>query len=137
MQQEIRERNFDSEWKFRASRSSGPGGQNVNKIETRVELRFHIGLSQVLTEEEKSIVREKLAGRINSADELIIVSQSERSQLKNKGKAIEKFFTLLSLALIARKIRRHRRPTLSSIQKRLEEKRKQSEKKERRKPFND
>ncbi len=76
---EIQNRNFSSEAKFSASKSSEPGGQNVNKVNTKVELRFCILKSALLSDEEKKIVLEKLAHKINSEQELIVVSQSERS----------------------------------------------------------
>ena len=135
MAEDIRNRNFEQEWVFTASRSSGPGGQNVNKVNTRVELRFLIGASEVLTEEEKLLIREKFSARINANDELIITSQSERSQLRNKEKTIEKFFSLLFFALTPKKNRKRTKPTQASILRRLEEKRKRSEKKDRRKPI--
>ena len=123
---------FTRELHFTASRSSGPGGQHVNKVSTRMELRFHIASSSLLSEEEKGLLTEKLATRINTAGELILVSQSERSQLKNKEKVIEKFFTLLKRALSPRKKRKPTKPTQASKEERLEAKRIQSEKKDRR-----
>jgi len=131
----LKNRIFDHDWMFSATRSSGPGGQNVNKVNTRVELRFNIGLSEGLTNEEKMIIREKLAGKINSNDEIIIVSQSERTQLKNKEKSIEKFYTLLARALFKQKKRFRTHPTQASVLKRLEWKKRNKEKKEGRKPL--
>jgi ribosome-associated protein len=128
----IKDRDFSSELHFTATRSSGPGGQNVNKVNTRVELRFVIIASSLLSEEEKSLILAKLEKKINSEGELIIVSQSERSQLKNKEKAIEKFYSLLSQASTPRKKRKPTSPSPASIEERLESKRKQSEKKVRR-----
>ena len=128
----LNDRDFISELHFTASRSSGPGGQNVNKVSTKVELRFHIDSSALLTDEEKILLLEKLAKKINSEGELILVSQTERSQMKNKEKVIEKFYTLLTRALTPRKKRKPTKPSLASKEERLEEKRKQAEKKERR-----
>jgi ribosome-associated protein len=124
---------FSAELHFSASRSSGPGGQNVNKVSTKMELRFHVASSFLLSEEEKALVAEKLGNRINMAGELVLVSQSERSQSQNKEKVTEKFFTLLARALTPRKKRKPTRPTMASKEERLEKKRQQSEKKERRK----
>jgi ribosome-associated protein len=124
---------FSNELYFSASRSSGPGGQNVNKVNTRVELRFNIPFSSLLSDEEKSLLLEKLANRINSDGELILVSQTERSQMKNKKKVIEKFYSLLIRALTPRKKRKPSKPSQASIEERLETKHKQAEKKERRK----
>jgi ribosome-associated protein len=126
------DRDFGSEMHFSASRSSGPGGQHVNKVSTRMELRFHIVNSLLLTDSEKELIMEKLAGRINLAGELIVVSQSERSQLQNKEKSIEKFYILITRALTPRKKRKPTRPTRAAKEERLEAKRQQGEKKERR-----
>ncbi|MCX6267530.1 MAG: alternative ribosome rescue aminoacyl-tRNA hydrolase ArfB [Bacteroidetes bacterium] len=127
------DRDFIGEMHFSASRSRGPGGQNVNKVSTKMELRFHVASSALLSEEEKILVEDKLASRINAAGELVLVSQSERSQLQNKDKVIEKFYALLTRALTPRKKRKPTRPSRASKEERLEVKRQQSEKKERRK----
>jgi ribosome-associated protein len=129
----LNDRDFSSELHFSASRSSGPGGQNVNKVNTKVELRFDIASSNLLSDEEKILLLEKLAKKINSDSELILVSQTERSQIKNKEKVIEKFYSLLIRALTPRKKRKPTKPSQASKEERLEEKRKQAEKKERRK----
>jgi len=126
-------RDFSPEFTFTASRSSGPGGQNVNKVSTRVELRFDVMGSTLLSAEEKEIILLKLAKKINSEGELILVAQTDRSQLKNKENVIEKFYALLTKALTPIKKRKPTRPTRAAKEKRLEEKQIQSEKKERRK----
>lgn len=126
-------RDFTPELHFSASRSSGPGGQHVNKVSTKMELRFHVALSVLLSEEEKMLIMEKLASRINIAGELVLVSQTERSQLQNKEKVTEKFYALITRALTPRKKRRPTRPSMASKEERLDIKRQQSEKKERRK----
>lgn len=131
---EISQRDFNPELFFTATRSSGPGGQHVNKVSTRIELRFDIQASHLLLDEEKSILVSKLAGRINKEGILILVSQTERSQHDNKKKVIEKFHKLIEKALIPVKKRRTTRPTLTSRIKRLETKHIHSEKKARRKP---
>jgi ribosome-associated protein len=128
----LKERDFSSELHFSASRSSGPGGQNVNKVNTKVELRFSVISSSLLSDEEKLLVSEKLAGKINGDNELVLVCQAERSQLKNKEKVIEKFYSLLIRALTPRKKRKPTAPSRASKEERLETKRKQAEKKERR-----
>ena len=114
---------------FSASRSSGPGGQNVNKINSRIELRYPIKNSKILTNIEKQQIYKKLANRINSEGELIITAQENRSQVKNKELAINKFFNLLTIALKQQKKRVATKPTKISCIKRLENKRKQSQKK--------
>ena len=128
----IREK-FEREILFSASRSSGPGGQHVNKVSTKVELRFHIPNSELFSEEEKTILLQKLKNKINKDGELIIVSQEDRSQFKNKEAAIEKFLNLLKEALTPAKKRRATKPTRSSNQKRLVGKKLVSEKKTQRK----
>ena len=120
------ERDFSAEFVFQASRSSGPGGQNVNKVSSKVELRFHVKNSQLLSEEEKQLLFDKLGNKINKEYELILVAQTDRSQLKNKEKAIEKFYTLLTRIMIPGKKRFRTRPTKASIERRLESKRTKS-----------
>jgi len=123
---DIRDRDFQNEFVFQASRSGGPGGQNVNKVSTKVELRFHIANSALLNDEEKAIISDKLINKINNLGELILVSQTERSQLKNKENVIEKFYVLINKALTPRKRRLKTRPTRTSVEKRLESKRVQA-----------
>lgn len=124
--EELTERKLETEFVFTGTRSSGPGGQNVNKVNTRIELRFNIALSGKLSAREKRLILSKLARRVNSTGELIIVSQSERSQLGNKKKAAEKFYSLLSKALTVKPARIPTSPTPGSRAKRLEIKRKRS-----------
>ena len=123
---EIKDRNFQDEFVFQASRSGGPGGQNVNKVSSKVELRFNIEASALLTDDEKSVILAKLANKINKLGELVIVSQTDRSQLKNKEKATEKFYLLIEKALTPRKKRLKTSPTRASVERRLESKRVQS-----------
>jgi ribosome-associated protein len=122
-------RSFEIEFIYAASRSSGPGGQHVNKVSTRIELRFDIPSSHLLQEEEKNVIISKLANRINKEGILILASQSERSQYDNKAKVIEKFYRLLEKALTPAKKRTPTRPTAASKAKRLEAKHIKSEKK--------
>lgn len=124
---------FEPELHFSSSRSSGPGGQHVNKVNTRIELRFHIPDSELLSDEEKEILLHKLKNKINKDGELIIVSQEDRSQFKNKETAVEKFLKLLKEALTPVKIRRATKPSRASNKKRLIEKKIVSEKKSQRK----
>ena len=119
----ITDRDFTSEFVFQATRSSGPGGQNVNKVSSKVELRFNVKNSALLSEEEKLIVAKKLVNKINKEEELILVAQTDRSQLKNKEKVIAKFYTLIEKALQPPKKRYITKPTKGSVEKRLESKR--------------
>lgn len=115
------------EFIFQTSRSSGPGGQNVNKVNSKVELRFNISGSALLSEEQKEILLLKLNSKINSDGFLIIVSQRDRSQLVNKEDTIRKAYEMIEKALRPVKKRISTKPTRSSVEKRLTEKRFKSE----------
>jgi len=130
---EERKKKLETEIVFSASRSSGPGGQNVNKVNTRVELRFSIIASAFLTDAEKQRINIKLKNRIDSEGELILVAQSERSQWRNRGQVTAKFFELIETALAPVKRRIKTSPTSASRVKRLENKKKTSLKKQLRK----
>ena len=126
---------IENELIFTFTRSSGAGGQHVNKVSTRVELRFNISGSQGLTDPEKQLILNKLKNRINSDNELIVTSQASRSQLKNKESATERFFNLIESAAKPKKPRKATHPTRQSVAKRLERKQQKSElKQSRRKP---
>ena len=124
-----------SELSFRTSRSSGAGGQHVNKTETKVECLFDVMASSGLNEVEKGIIFEKLAPRINDEGILAITSQKARSQLSNKEHTIDRLQALLAKALAPTIKRVKTKPTAGSVEERLQEKKKLSEKKElRRRP---
>lgn len=135
--EELQNRNFENEFVYSSSRSSGPGGQNVNKLNTKVELRFSILNTSLLSIDEKEIIFRKLPKKINGDGELILTAQSERTQLNNKKKVTEKFYAMISKVLTSPAKRRATRPTTASVKKRIEEKRNLGMKKKLRKTTGD
>ncbi len=131
--EELKERNIDRNFVISGSRSSGPGGQNVNKVNTKIEIRLDIVSSPDFTEEEKALITERLKKRINSEGELLVTSQSERTQQKNREAATEKLFRMLADALTSATERKSTRPTVASREERLELKKRNSQKKRMRK----
>lgn len=105
----------------------------MNKVETRVELRFAVDNSALLSEAEKANIHKKLGNRINKEGELQLVCQESRSQLKNKAQCVERFYKLLARAFTKPKKRKPTKPTKASIQRRLTSKKQQAEKKANRK----
>lgn len=128
---------LSAEFQFLTSRSSGPGGQNVNKVNSKVELRYDIQNSLLLADEQKEILLIKLSTKISSEGILSIVSQRDRSQLANKDDAISKFYLLISRALRPVKPRKSTRPTKASVERRLTGKRIKSEIKQTRQKLED
>lgn len=117
----------ETELSFATSRSSGPGGQNVNKVESRVTLLFDVEASPSLTAEHKARLRERLAGRINKQGVLRVVAQRHRTQAANREAAVERFAELLRQALAEEAPRRPTRPSASAKRRRAEAKRRRGE----------
>ncbi len=125
----------DQELAFATSRSSGPGGQNVNKVESRVTLLFDLAASASLSDEQKERLRERLRGRISRAGVLRVVAQKHRTQAANREAALARFGELVREALSEEAPRRPTRQPAAAKRRRLEEKRRRGEvKRERRAP---
>ena len=113
-----------------ASRSDGPGGQAVNKVNSKVTLRFDIRNSQALTDEQKVVLLARLSGKLTSAGILVLTAQERRSQLENREIALDKLETLLRQGLVKRRKRKRTKPPKRAMEDRLSEKKKRSEKKQ-------
>jgi ribosome-associated protein len=120
------------ELEFLTSRSSGAGGQNVNKVNSKVTLQWDVANSARLTPEQKARILDKLQSRLSSTGILTIVSQESRSQLQNRDLVMVKLDELLRKAFATVKRRKKTKPTKASSQRRLESKKRASEKKQRR-----
>jgi ribosome-associated protein len=119
---QLNEKEILKEVLFKTSRSSGKGGQNVNKVSTKVELKFHILNSKAFSDEQKYMLNEKLKNSIDSEGFLHIVSQISRSQLENKKIAVAKLFKLLKKALAVKRARKPTKPTKAAVQNRIKDK---------------
>jgi ribosome-associated protein len=124
-----------SELNFKAVRSSGAGGQNVNKVSSKVVLTFDLNTSKALSEEEKELISLKIPSRLTADGILILNCDEDRSQLKNKAIVIKRFIEIIKNALVIPKIRKATKVPKSIIRKRIKDKKNISEiKQNRRKP---
>ena len=132
---EISKEKLLKEVSFKTSRSGGKGGQNVNKVSSKVELNFEIQASDLFTDSQKLLLSEKLSNRINSEGILQVITEEERSQYFNKERSVQKLIALIKLALHQLKPRKATRPKKSAIEKRLKSKQLNSIKKINRSRF--
>jgi len=124
-----------SELNFRAVRSSGAGGQNVNKVSSKVVLSFDLNTSQSLSEEEKMLLQANIAARLTTENILILNCDEDRSQLKNKEIVVKRFLEIIKKGLHVPKVRKATKIPKSVIKKRIKDKKNISEiKQSRRKP---
>jgi len=120
------------ELSFSVSRSGGPGGQHVNKVSTKVTVKFDVNGSKVLTDDQKLVLFQKLASSLTKDGCIVLSAQEKRSQLLNREEVVSKLESMLIKALTPRKRRKPTKPTKGSKEKRITTKKRDSEKKARR-----
>ncbi|WP_210150878.1 alternative ribosome rescue aminoacyl-tRNA hydrolase ArfB [Chryseobacterium scophthalmum] len=125
-------KNFTTELTYKTSRSSGAGGQNVNKVETSVTVMWKVSDSDFFNDFQKKLINEKLKNRINLDGVLQLTVSESRTQLQNKKIATEKILEIVNYSIIIPKTRYKTKPSKAKVQKRLDTKKKLSDKKENR-----
>ena len=126
---ETKKRKLENEVEYQYSRSSGPGGQKVNKTETRAELHWDMLISPMFKGEQKQLLSQKLRNRLNKKGELVFYSDKYRTREQNKSACFDNLVESIEKALTLPKKRKKTKPTRSSVEKRLKEKKKHSDKK--------